>query len=119
MIMRRDNLAVLALLILAVVVGWYFRSVGRNWDDYVHFHPDERFMTGSVGINIGRGWLSFSDGNEDEQAMYCREQYPDTNGVGGYFDARCSDFNPHNVGQGFYVYGTLPPFAAYLVANAL
>jgi YYY domain-containing protein len=118
-LMRRDNLIALALVILAVIVGWYFRSVGRNWDDYVHFHPDERFMTGSVGINIGRGWLSFSDGNEAEQEAYCRAQYPDTNGVGGYFDARCSDFNPHNVGQGFYVYGTLPPFAAYLVANLM
>lgn len=116
---RRDSLAVLVLLIAALVVGWYFRSVGRNFDDYVHFHPDERFMTHFIGLQIGRGWLEFTDGNEAEQAAYCREQYPNTNGVGGFFDARCSDYNPHNVGSGHYAYGTLPPFVAYAFANVL
>lgn len=117
--MRRDHLTVLLLLAAAIALGWYFRSVGRNWDDYVAFHPDERFMTGYVGLQIGRGWLSFTDGNEAAQEAHCRETYPDSSGVGGFFDARCSDFNPHNVGAGHYAYGTLPPFAAVVFAHAL
>lgn len=111
-----QNVIILVLLILAVAVGYYFRSVGRNWDDYTQFHPDERFMTGYVGMNLGTRFLAFTDGNEAEQAAHCQETYPETNGIGGYFDARCSNYNPHNIssGNGHYAYGTMPP----LVANA-
>lgn len=118
---RPQNLIALSLVLLAVVVGYYFRSVGRNWDDYVQFHPDERFMIHSVGLRLGTPFLSFSDGNEAAQAEHCRAAYPDSNGVGGFFDARCSNYNPHNVlsSNGFYAYGTLPPFISHLVAEML
>lgn len=114
-----SNFLVGFLLILTMLVGGAFRFVGVNWDDYVGFHPDERFLTSFVAAQFGRGWLSFSDGNEVEQAAYCDEQYPDTDGVGGFFDARCSDMNPHNLGAGHFVYGTLPAFAAYGMGTLL
>lgn len=50
----------------------------------------------------------------DLQSLRCNHLYPETNGVGGYFDARCSPLNPHNAGHGFFVYGTLPLFLAHI-----
>ncbi len=52
--------------------------------------------------------------SKDLQSMRCRFLNPETNGVGGYFDARCSPLNPHNASHGFYVYGTLPLFLAHI-----
>ena len=49
----------------------------------------------------------------DLQSMRCRHVHPHSNGVGGYFDARCSPLNPHNAGHGFFVYGTLPLLLAH------
>ncbi len=49
----------------------------------------------------------------DLQALRCRHLNPNSNGVGGYFDARCSPLNPHNAGHGFFVYGTLPLLLAH------
>ena len=51
------------------------------------------------------------------QSMRCRARYPRSDGIGGYFDAYCSPFNPHNAGQGFYVYGTLPLFLAHFASE--
>jgi hypothetical protein len=51
--------------------------------------------------------------SKDLQSLRCKYIYPETNGVGGYFDARCSPLNPHNAAHGFYVYGTLPLFLAH------
>ncbi len=47
------------------------------------------------------------------QSLRCQHIYPQTDGVGGYFDTRCSPLNPHNASHGFYVYGTLPLFLAH------
>ncbi len=47
------------------------------------------------------------------QSLRCRHLHPQTNGVGGYFDAGCSPLNPHNAGHGFFVYGTLPLLLAH------
>ncbi len=52
-------------------------------------------------------------GSEDLQALHCNSRYPNTAGIGGYFDTRCSPLNPHNAGHGFYVYGTFPLFLAH------
>lgn len=120
LIVRRlslQNLAAFGLVLLAIAVGYYFRSVGRNWDDYVQFHPDERFMTGYIGLQLDRGYLTFTDGDEETQRQHCMAAYPNSNGVGGYFDARCSDNNPHNIGAGHYAYGTMPPFVAHWFAE--
>lgn len=117
--LRPPDLVALGLVLLAVAVGYHFRSIGRNWDDYVQFHPDERFMTGYIGLQLDRGYLTFTDGDEGAQSQHCQEAYPNTNGVGGYFDARCSDNNPHNIGAGHYAYGTMPPFVAHWFAEIL
>ncbi len=47
------------------------------------------------------------------QQLRCEAHYPETGGIGGYFDARCSPLNPHNAGHGFYVYGTFPLLLAH------
>src|SRR3972149_5874514 len=33
-----------AMLIAILLVGFYFRFAGLNWDDNQHLHPDERFL---------------------------------------------------------------------------
>lgn len=116
---KRENWAVAGLLVLIVALGAYFRFTGTGWDDFVQFHPDERFMTSYIGTQLGRNYLSFTDGSETEQEASCRERNPETDGIGGYFDARCSNMNPHNIGAGHYVYGTFPPFMAYWTAQTL
>ncbi len=115
----RDNALVGALLLVVLIFGAFLRLSGTSWDDYVHFHPDERFLVGQVALNMGEGFLSFTDGNELEQRALCNERYPDTLGVGPFFDARCSDWNPHNLNAGHYAYGTMPAFVAKWTGEAL
>ncbi len=118
-IFKRENWVVVGLLVLITALGAYFRFTGTGWDDYTHFHPDERFMTGEIGIQVGKAYLSFTNGEEAEQQAHCLAEYPDTSGIGGYFDARCSNWNPHNIGKGEFVYGTFPPFAASVFGDLL
>jgi YYY domain-containing protein len=51
------------------------------------------------------------------QQIRCAGLYPQTNGVGGYFDSYCSSLNPHNAGAGFYAYGTLPLLMAHYASE--
>ncbi|MCY4147263.1 MAG: DUF2298 domain-containing protein [Chloroflexi bacterium] len=53
------------------------------------------------------------------QWLYCRFHNPASDGVGGYFDTRCSPLNPHNATQSFFVYGTLPIFLAHFGSEIL
>jgi len=108
------------LLLAIMLLGGYFRFVGLNWDDFTHLHPDERFLTG-VASAIGGGLSLTDEPPEIRQQRYeeCLAAYPDTSGIGGYFDARCSNLNPHNVGNGLYVYGTLPLFITRGVAEGV
>lgn len=55
--------------------------------------------------------------SEDFQRIRCQALYPNSNGIGGYFDARCSNLNPHNSAAGFYAYGTLPLFMAHFAGQ--
>ncbi|MFN8376631.1 MAG: DUF2298 domain-containing protein [Anaerolineae bacterium] len=117
--MRRNPFTpshVLCALLLAVVVliGGYFRYVGMNWDDYSHWHPDERFITLQVLPAIGTT-LAFTGSDPLSELNTCAQRYPDTGGVGGYFDTQCSVWNPNNVGVPRYVYGTMPLFMANIV----
>ena len=57
--------------------------------------------------------------SKEIQGLRCRYLYPDTNGVGGFFDTRCSPLNPHQAGQGFYAYGTFPLFLTHFTSKAL
>jgi YYY domain-containing protein len=107
----RSDALVAVLLLLTMLLAGFFRYQGNNWDDFVRFHPDERFFT-DVASSINAGILRFTPFELDaEQRAACMERFPETGGVGSFFDARCSDMNPHNVGKGDYVYGTLPAFA--------
>ncbi|HBG59743.1 MAG TPA: hypothetical protein DDW97_03095, partial [Anaerolineaceae bacterium] len=77
----------LVFLLLAVICsGAYFRTIGVDWDQGRHLHPDERFL--SMVLNSMR-------------------PVPD---IKTYFDTSTSTLNPGNVGYQFFVYGTLPLF---------
>jgi YYY domain-containing protein len=87
------------------------RFTGVNWDNGSQLHPDERFLFMVEGA-IRPGIVT-----------------PGSNGVGDstrdapiwqyYFDSARSGLNPHNVGYGFFVYGTFPLYVAKLVISAL
>ncbi|WP_298003503.1 DUF2298 domain-containing protein [uncultured Anaerolinea sp.] len=81
------------LLIGIIILGAYFRTVGLNWDENTHMHPDERFLT-----------------------MVATSIEPVKN-LSEYFDTENSTLNPHNRGYGFYVYGTLPMFIVRYIAE--
>ena len=51
------------------------------------------------------------------QELRCRQLYPENDGRGTFFDARCSPLNPHQAGHGFYVYGTFPLFMAHFASE--
>lgn len=119
------NLLVGLLLLAIMLAGGYFRFNGLNWDDFTHLHPDERFLTDVASQLTGSLQPSSLEGAAlQERLNTCLERYPQTGGVGPYFDALCSTLNPHNANSrfGMYVYGTLPLFiargAGELVAEA-
>ncbi|MBN2047870.1 MAG: hypothetical protein JW750_08520, partial [Anaerolineaceae bacterium] len=82
----------LALLVLVMISGGYFRAIGMDWDDHEHLHPDERFLT------------------------YVVSSIQPVESVGDYFDTATSTLNPNNVGYAFYVYGTFPVLLTRYVA---
>jgi YYY domain-containing protein len=88
---RAPGLILLAILVLATAL----RVTGLDWDEYSHIHPDERFLT-MVETSL---------------------QIPGS--VGDYFNTEESTFNPHNVGHGFFVYGTFPIFLVRIIGELL
>ncbi|MBX3062361.1 MAG: glycosyltransferase family 39 protein [Anaerolineae bacterium] len=129
---RSENLIVAVLLIAVLLAGAYFRFVGQNWDDFTHLHPDERFLT-QVAEAVGAPYLNLSadpkdldptladaqnpTATRDLQMAYCLKTYPDTGGVGDFFDSRCSPWYPVNIGHGLYVYGELPLYVVKFSAE--
>lgn len=81
------------LLVGIFSLGAYFRFTGIDWDENQHVHPDERFLT-MVASSV-QPVKSLSD----------------------FFNTDTSTLNPHNVGYGFYVYGTLPLFIVRYVGE--
>ncbi len=81
------------MLLLILILAASVRLVGLNWDAYSHNHPDERFLT-MVESSI---------------------RIPTS--IGEYFDTDTSTMNPHNMGYGFFVYGTFPIFLVRMVAE--
>lgn len=81
------------LLISVLLMGAYFRFIGINWDGDQHLHPDERFLT-----------------------MVASSVVPSSS-LGNFFNTDQSTLNPHNMGYGFYVYGTLPLFMVRYIAD--
>lgn len=80
------EVAVIALLVLAMIVGAYLRLVGVNWDENQHMHPDERFLS-----LVQAAIVPVDD-------------------LADYFNTEASSLNPANRGYPFFVYGTLPIF---------
>lgn len=80
------NLAVLVLLLAAILAGAYLRTIGPNWDEGRHLHPDERFLS-----------------------MVLDSIVP-VQSPAEYFNTEISTLNPANRGYDFFVYGTLPIF---------
>jgi len=92
---RMHPVAVGLILVVILALGAYFRFIGLNWDENQHLHPDERFLT------------------MVESAM------TPVGSLGDYFDTARSTLNPHNVGFGFFVYGTLPIILVRYLAQAV
>ncbi|HUS84646.1 MAG TPA: hypothetical protein VMX56_05845, partial [Anaerolineales bacterium] len=88
-----SDLVVGILLIAVLGLAAYLRFTGLNWDSYSHLHPDERFLT-MVETSI---------------------QPPQS--IGEYFNTETSPLNPHNVGHGFFVYGSFPIFLVRYLAE--
>lgn len=99
---RSNFLVLLAVLILALLL----RLVGLNWDDHSHLHPDERFLTGMA-----------SDIGEAESLTTSTRERCHGSGKYDYFNTSCSVFNPNNVADGSYAYGTLPLFIVRITAQ--
>ncbi len=74
-----------------LILGFWFRIVGVNWDSYQHLNPDERFLT---MVLTDMKWPGLSD----------------------FFKTSVSTYNPINVGYDFFVYGTLPLFVNKLIS---
>jgi len=83
------------LLLAALLIGFWLRFSGLNWDGDEHLHPDERFLT-MVASSL-----------QTPQDLL------------GYLDTDTSTLNPRNTGHGFYVYGTWPVTITFFVAQAL
>ncbi|HET7768101.1 MAG TPA: glycosyltransferase family 39 protein, partial [Chloroflexota bacterium] len=99
------------LLVLAVIlaVGAYFRFTGLNWDAGHHLHPDERFLTMVEG--------AIRPAIATRAAQNAPPVFEPANLLQFYFDPTRSGLNPHNVGFGFFVYGTFPLFVVRLIAD--
>ena len=99
-----------ALTVLVLAVAAILRFGGLNWDDRSYPHPDERFLV-MVSSALHGGTLTPTDRDDaarDRHRALCAARNPDTNGVGGWFDTECSDFNPAATGNASYPYGQLP-----------
>ncbi|MBI5931035.1 MAG: hypothetical protein HY862_17130 [Chloroflexi bacterium] len=124
-----QDVACALILVALMAAGYWMRSVGRNWDDYTHLHPDERFLSQVASEIHGESPLRMTQGDTVATKAACDKKYPlpppdvlnamspedqadayARTGKGGYFDTACSNLNPHNVGYGFYVYGEFPAF---------
>jgi len=81
------------ILLLILVLAASLRLAGLDWDAHSHNHPDERFLT-MVESSI---------------------RFPES--IAEYLDTHNSTLNPHNMGYGFFVYGTFPIFLVRAVAE--
>lgn len=109
-------------LLLVLALAAFLRFRGSDWGNLEHQHPDELFLT-SVTYNIALPGADPSVLGPPPSAALrpWRAQYPsvyhDCERWGGYFDTACSPLNPHNRGDAFYAYGTLPIFMVRLIAE--
>lgn len=101
--MRKRDWIFDLLLIVALLLGAWFRSIGLDWDQGQHLHPDERFLTmveSALDARVCRDASLPLAACPPEQKRWLT--------LAEYFDTARSPLNPHNRGYGFYVYGDLP-----------
>lgn len=72
------------LIIIIILLAFFLRVYGINWDQGQHLHPDERFLT-MVATSI---------------------KIPEN--LSNYFNPAKSTFSPYLAGYGFFVYGSFP-----------
>ncbi len=104
-----DFLFLLVLLLAAVL-----RSIGLNWDENQHLHPDERFLTMVESALQVKTCLQ-----RETPVEICPPENQRWLSLREYFDTKTSPLNPHNRGYGFFVYGTLPIFIVRYLAEFL
>jgi len=102
------------LFLLVLLMAAALRSVGLNWDENQHLHPDERFLT------MVESALQVKTCQQRELPVeICPPQSQRWLSLREYFDTKTSPLNPHNRGYGFFVYGTLPIFIVRYLAEVL
>ncbi len=112
------------LLIVVLIIGAYFGTVGLNWDAGQHLHPDERFLTmvesalEPVGASSDELGPPPTASNQKWREGYAGVM-PDCSRWGGYFDTFCSPLNPQNRGYTFFVYGDFPLIVVRYIAGWL
>ncbi|NDB19855.1 MAG: phospholipid carrier-dependent glycosyltransferase, partial [Proteobacteria bacterium] len=88
---------------LIIALAAVLRFTGVNWDNGSQLHPDERFLFMVEGA-LRPGFVATgANGSTVQTRSAPIWEY--------YFDSARSGLNPHNVGYGFFVYGTFPLFA--------
>ena len=88
---------------LIIALAAVLRFTGVNWDNGSQLHPDERFLFMVEGA-LRPGFVATgANGSTVQTRSAPIWEY--------YFDTARSGLNPHNVGYGFFVYGTFPLLA--------
>lgn len=81
---KQANLKIAIGLVFVLSFTLIIRLIGLNWDQGFYLHPDERFLTMTIGsVN----W---------------------PNSFAQYLNPQTSPLNPYNQGVGFFVYGHFP-----------
>jgi YYY domain-containing protein len=105
--MSQRQLRVGLCLVIILAVAFFLRIIGLNWDNHSYLHPDERFLT-TIASKIGE---------EEQLSDAVRERCDDQRYKRRFFDTACSPYNPNNVNDGSFAYGTLPLFIVRAVAH--
>lgn len=94
-IQRYSSSSILLAIIFSCVflLGATLRIYGNNWDQGMHLHPDERFLT------MVTHELSWPASTQE------------------YLSTQTSPLNPHNKKFSFYVYGTWPLIVTKYIAT--
>ncbi len=100
------------LLVFVLLIAGYLRFTGVNWGEGYHQHPDELFLSGVVENMRAKTCIDPAipvDACPADQQRWLN--------IREYFDTEKSTLNPHNRGQAFFVYGTLPMFIVRYAAE--
>lgn len=92
---------------LILMAAFLLRLTGLNWDNHSYLQPDERFLT-TIASKIG------NDGYLTEAS---RERCSASGQPNQFFNTACSSYNPNNINEGSFAYGTLPLYIVRGVAQ--